>query len=142
MRNNLTNILYRVFISSLLILTFSCRNVNENIKEEISFIQKNCPKNMGDGAMLTNVELLENEKIIEYHITMSDMENLESFDDKTLKSLKIETIKEINELNENSNNEIISIKNILEEKEYIVRYIFSNNKNVELGRFEISKNNL
>lgn len=145
MKYNKNNIFIIILIFSLTLFSYSCKNINREIKENIESIQNSCPQNLGNGATLTKVELSGN-KTIEYYITISDMENIDSFDEKTMKSLKEEIIKDIKKgegtEEKKAEEEVISIKTILIEYGYTVRYYYYNTNNKELGKLEINKNNL
>lgn len=50
------------------ILFASCGSINKNLKEEMQKIKEQCPIDMGQGIVMTNVDFYEGEKILEYVI--------------------------------------------------------------------------
>ena len=119
------------------ILFASCGSINKNLKEEMQKIKEQCPIDMGQGIVMTNVDFYEGEKILEYVISI---DGVESIDQDGVQQMKEAIVKELVSDNYSfvSN---VSVKMILKQG-YRFRYIYTDVAGNKLAEIIINDSDL
>ena len=101
------------------ILFASCGSINKNLKEEMQKIKEQCPIDMGQGIVMTNVDFYEREKILEYVISIDGVESIDQDGVRQMKEVIVEEL-----ANNSSFLSNVSVKMILKQG-YRFRYIYT-----------------
>ena len=101
------------------ILFASCGSINKNLKEEMQKIKEQCPIDMGQGIVMTNVNFYEREKILEYVISIDGVESIDQDGVRQMKEVIVEEL-----ANNSSFLSNVSVKMILKQG-YRFRYIYT-----------------
>jgi hypothetical protein len=122
---------------ALLVLPFlvgSCQNETaEDLKSEIEKLKKQCPIDQGGVVIITDVNFLEKEKIVEY---VTSIEGVESIEAELVEEMKTAMVSNISQ--ELSAKDKLPVMSFLKQG-YVFRYIFTNLENKELCRLVISE---
>jgi hypothetical protein len=118
------------------ILFASCGSVNKNLKEEMQKIKEQCPIDMGQGIVMTNVDFYEGEKILEYVISIDGVESIDQDGVQQMKEVIVEEL-----ANNSSFLSNVSVKMILKQG-YRFRYIYTDVAGNKLAEIIINDSDL
>lgn len=118
------------------ILFASCGSVNKNLKEEMQKIKEQCPIDMGQGIVMTNVNFYEKEKILEYVISIDGVESIDQDGVQQMKEVIVEEL-----ANNSSFLSNVSVKMILKQG-YRFRYIYTDVAGNKLAEIIINDSDL
>lgn len=118
------------------ILFASCGSINKNLKEEIQKIKEQCPIDMGQGIVMTNVDFYEGEKILEYVISIDGVESIDQDGVQQMKEVIVEEL-----ANNSSFLSNVSVKMILKQG-YRFRYIYTDVAGNKLAEIIINDSDL
>lgn len=118
------------------ILFASCGSVNKNLKEEMQKIKEQCPIDMGQGIVMTNVDFYEKEKILEYVISIDGVESIDQDGVQQMKEVIVEEL-----ANNSSFLSNVSVKMILKQG-YRFRYIYTDVPGNKLAEIIINDSDL
>ena len=118
------------------ILFASCGSINKNLKEEMQKIKEQCPIDMGQGIVMTNVDFYEGEKILEYVISIDGVESIDQDGVQQMKEVIVEEL-----ANNSSFLSNVSVKMILKQG-YRFRYIYTDVAGNKLGEIIINDSDL
>ena len=118
------------------ILFASCGSVNKNLKEEMQKIKEQCPIDMGQGIVMTNVDFYEGEKILEYVISIDGVESIDQDGVRQMKEVIVEEL-----ANNSSFLSNVSVKMILKQG-YRFRYIYTDVAGNKLAEIIINDSDL
>ncbi len=118
------------------ILFASCGSVNKNLKEEMQKIKEQCPIDMGQGIVMTNVDFYEKEKILEYVISIDGVESIDQDGVQQMKEVIVEEL-----ANNSSFLSNVSVKMILKQG-YRFRYIYTDVAGNKLAEIIINDSDL
>ena len=126
--------LFTIFFCSILFA--SCGSVNKNLKEEMQKIKEQCPIDMGQGIVMTNVDFYEKEKILEYVISIDGVESIDQDGVQQMKEVIVEEL-----ANNSSFLSNVSVKMILKQG-YRFRYIYTDVAGNKLAEIIINDSDL
>ncbi|MFC2720041.1 MAG: hypothetical protein ACFN40_05720 [Bacteroidota bacterium] len=118
------------------ILFASCGSINKNLKEEMQKIKEQCPIDMGQGIVMTNVDFYEGEKILEYVISIDGVESIDQDGVQQMKEVIVEEL-----ANNSSFLSNVSVKMILKQG-YRFRYIYTDVAGNKLAEIIINDSDL
>ena len=118
------------------ILFASCGSINKNLKEEMQKIKEQCPIDMGQGIVMTNVDFYEGEKILEYVISIDGVEYIDQDGVQQMKEVIVEEL-----ANNSSFLSNVSVKMILKQG-YRFRYIYTDVAGNKLAEIIINDSDL
>jgi hypothetical protein len=118
------------------ILFASCGSINKNLKEEMQKIKEQCPIDMGQGIVMTNVDFYEREKILEYVISIDGVESIDQDGVRQMKEVIVEEL-----ANNSSFLSNVSVKMILKQG-YRFRYIYTDVAGNKLAEIIINDSDL
>ena len=118
------------------ILFASCGSINKNLKEEMQKIKEQCPIDMGQGIVMTNVDFYEGEKILEYVISIDGVESIDQDGVRQMKEVIVEEL-----ANNSSFLSNVSVKMILKQG-YRFRYIYTDVAGNKLAEIIINDSDL
>lgn len=118
------------------ILFASCGSINKNLKEEMQKIKEQCPIDMGQGIVMTNVDFYEGEKILEYVISIDGVESIDQDGVQQMKEVIVEDL-----ANNSSFLSNVSVKMILKQG-YRFRYIYTDVAGNKLAEIIINDSDL
>lgn len=118
------------------ILFASCGSINKNLKEEMQKIKEQCPIDMGQGIVMTNVDFYEGEKILEYVISIDGVESIDQDGVQQMKEVIVEEL-----ANNSSFLSNVSVKMILKQG-YRFRYIYTDDAGNKLAEIIINDSDL
>lgn len=118
------------------ILFASCGSINKNLKEEMQKIKEQCPIDMGQGIVMTNVDFYEKEKILEYVISIDGVESIDQDGVQQMKEVIVEEL-----ANNSSFLSNVSVKMILKQG-YRFRYIYTDVAGNKLAEIIINDSDL
>ena len=118
------------------ILFSSCGSINKNLKEEMQKIKEQCPIDMGQGIVMTNVDFYEKEKILEYVISIDGVESIDQDGVQQMKEVIVEEL-----ANNSSFLSNVSVKMILKQG-YRFRYIYTDVAGNKLAEIIINDSDL
>jgi len=118
------------------ILFASCGSINKNLKEEMQKIKEQCPIDMGQGIVMTNVDFYEKEKILEYVISIDGVESIDQDGVQQMKEVIVEEL-----ANNSSFLSNVSVKMILKQG-YRFRYIYTDGAGNKLAEIIINDSDL
>jgi hypothetical protein len=118
------------------ILFASCGSINKNLKEEMQKIKEQCPIDMGQGIVMTNVDFYEGEKILEYVISIDGVESIDQDGVQQMKEVIVEEL-----ANNSSFLSNVSVKMILKQG-YRFRYIYTDGAGNKLAEIIINDSDL
>lgn len=118
------------------ILFASCGSINKDLKEEMQKIKEQCPIDMGQGIVMTNVDFYEGEKILEYVISIDGVESIDQDGVQQMKEVIVEEL-----ANNSSFLSNVSVKMILKQG-YRFRYIYTDVAGNKLAEIIINDSDL
>ena len=118
------------------ILFSSCGSINKNLKEEMQKIKEQCPIDMGQGIVMTNVDFYEKEKILEYVISIDGVESIDQDGVRQMKEVIVEEL-----ANNSSFLSNVSVKMILKQG-YRFRYIYTDGAGNKLAEIIVNDSDL
>ena len=118
------------------ILFASCGSINKNLKEEMQKIKEQCPIDMGQGIVMTNVDFYEGEKILEYVISIDGVESIDQDGVQQMKEVIVEEL-----ANNSSFLSNVSVKMILKQG-YRFRYIYTDVAGNKLAEIIVNDSDL
>ena len=118
------------------ILFASCGRINKDLKEEMQKIKEQCPIDMGQGIVMTNVDFYEGEKILEYVISIDGVESIDQDGVQQMKEVIVEEL-----ANNSSFLSNVSVKMILKQG-YRFRYIYTDVAGNKLAEIIINDSDL
>lgn len=118
------------------ILFASCGSINKDLKEEMQKIKEQCPIDMGQGIVMTNVDFYEREKILEYVISIDGVESIDQDGVRQMKEVIVEEL-----ANNSSFLSNVSVKMILKQG-YRFRYIYTDVAGNKLAEIIINDSDL
>lgn len=118
------------------ILFASCGSINKNLKEEMQKIKEQCPIDIGQGIVMTNVDFYEGEKILEYVISIDGVESIDQDGVQQMKEVIVEEL-----ANNSSFLSNVSVKMILKQG-YRFRYIYTDVAGNKLAEIIINDSDL